>query len=215
MTSQFFNMKKIVDKKLERKKILEAVTKQDILDAAIKIVIRDGIQGLTMDKVAIEASVAKGTLYVYFKNKDQILEAAIDTCIEPLVNKLFAMLDSDLAPDRKMEKYALYNLQYFDDHKDLFRVLLYDRERTDSQQKHYHTDRYLHSIKKIARILEDGVQSGLFNHLNSTKVAAMFIEANIALIVQRLSSENFSNIEEDVRLIMSIFMTGMASEGRS
>jgi len=66
-----------IDKNQERKKVLEAFTRKDILDSAVGLLTRNGIQGLTMDRVAAEAGVAKGTLYVYFKNKEEILDAAL------------------------------------------------------------------------------------------------------------------------------------------
>jgi AcrR family transcriptional regulator len=201
----------MIDKKHERKKILEAVTKRDILEAVVKILTRDGIQGFTMDKVAMEAAVAKGTLYTYFKNKERILDAAIDISIEPLTKELGDLLDSDLAPNRKLEKFSDYLFKFFDTHKDLFRLLLYDRQQSHLKRRRYQTSRYWTFIEKTARVLDGGVQSGLFRDLDSSKVAAMFIEANIAVVIHRLWSEDSEHIEEDVGLISEVFLHGIAS----
>ena len=198
-----------VDKKQERKKVLEAFTKQGILDAAVGLLTRDGIQGLTMDRVAAEAGVAKGTLYVYFTNKEEILDAAVDASFDPLVREGSVLLDGDLAPDRKLEEFSLCNLRFFDEHRDLIRVLLYDRERTHSGKSRYTDGRYRTSVKRVANVLDDGVRQGLFSTLDSMKVAAMFIEANMGMIMQRIHDGISGDVEKDARQITNIFMEGL------
>jgi len=201
----------MVDKKHERKKILEAVIKKDILEAVVKILTHDGIQDLTMDKVASEAGVAKGTLYIHFKDKEEILEAAIEESLAPLVDELSMLLKSDLSPKVKLEQFSLSHLTYFDTHKELFRVLIYDYQQRQLQRSRYQNSRYWTFIKKVAGIIDDGVQSGLFHPFDSTKVAAIFIESNIAVVMQRLSSKSPGGIEEDVKFITDILMHGIGT----
>ncbi len=202
----------MINKKHERKKIIEAVTKRDILEAVVNTLTRDGVQGLTMDKVAMEAGVAKGTLYTYFKNKERILEAAIDISIEPLTKELVDLFDSDLAPDKKLENFSHYLFRFFDTHKDLFRILLYDRHRSHLERRRYQTTgRYWFFVEKTAKVLDEGIQAGLFRSLDSSKIAAMFIEANIAIVFHRLWSEDPENIEKDVELISEVFLHGIAA----
>jgi AcrR family transcriptional regulator len=61
----------ITQRRREREK---AQRREHILDCAEDLVIRDGLDGLSIDAVAKEAELAKGTLYLYFKNKEAILE---------------------------------------------------------------------------------------------------------------------------------------------
>ncbi|MEA1971159.1 MAG: TetR/AcrR family transcriptional regulator, partial [Thermodesulfobacteriota bacterium] len=161
--------------------------------------------------VAAEAGVAKGTLYVYFENKEQILEAAVDASFDPLVREVSVLLDGDLAPDRKLESFSLCNLRFFDEHRDLVRVLLYDRERTHSRKCRYTDSRYRTSVKQVANVLDDGAGQGLFPPLDSMKVAAMFIEANMGMIMQRIHDGISGNVEKDARQITDIFMKGLSS----
>jgi len=197
------------DKKQERKKALETLTQQGILDAVTALLVRDGIQGLTMDRVAVEAGVAKGTLYVYFENKEQMLEAAIYVSFDPLVRECSALLDGDLAPDRKLEGFSLCHLRFFDEHRDLIRVLLFDRERTHSGKSRYTDIRYRTFIERMAGVLDEGIRQGLFSPLNSMKVAAMFIEANMGMTMQRIHDGVSGDVEKDARQITNIFMEGL------
>lgn len=201
----------MVDKKHKRKKILETFTKQDILEAVIRVLTRHDIQGLTMDRIAREAGVAKGTLYVYFKNKKEIIESAVEASLAPLLEGLSNLLDSDLPPDKKLERFTFCHLSYFNKHRDFFRVLLYDRGRAHVRRSRYQTSRYWTFVEKIAKVIDDGIQSGLFHALDSSKIAAMLIEANIAVVVQRLSRKNSEHIEDDAGLITQVFLHGITS----
>ena len=198
-----------VDKKQERKKVLEAFTRQSILDAAVGLLTSEGIQGLTMDRVATEAGVAKGTLYVYFENKEQILEAAVDACFNPLVREGSALLNGDLAPDSKLEAFSLCHLRFFDEHRDLIRVLFYDREKVHSERTRFNDDRYWTSVQQVGDVLNEGVKQGLFSPLDSMKVATMFIEANVGLVMQRIHDGISGDVEKDAKQIIDIFMEGL------
>ncbi len=197
------------DKKQERKRALEAFTRQGILDAAVGLLTREGIQGLTMDRVATEAGVAKGTLYVYFTNKEEILDAALDASFYPLIRESFALLESDLAPDKKLAEYSLCYVKFFDEHRDLIRVIFFDRERINSGESHFTDSRYRTFVERVADVLDEGVRQGLFVPSDSMKVAAMFIEAHMGMVMQRIHEGISGDVEKDARQITEIFMEGL------
>ncbi|MBW2557722.1 MAG: TetR/AcrR family transcriptional regulator [Deltaproteobacteria bacterium] len=198
-----------VDKKQERKKVLEAFTKQGILDAVVGLLMREGMHGLTMDRVAAEAGVAKGTLYVYFTNKEEILDAALEASFDPLIRESFALLEGDCVPERKLEEFSLCQLRFFDKHRDLIRVLFFDRERMHSERDHYADSRYRTFVERVAGVLDDGVREGLFQPLDSMKVAAMFVEANMGMVMQRIHDGISGEIEKDAKQVTDIFMEGL------
>ncbi|MBN2398556.1 MAG: TetR/AcrR family transcriptional regulator [Deltaproteobacteria bacterium] len=197
------------DKKQERKKALETLTRQGILDAAIGLLMRDGIQGLTMERVAAEAGVAKGTLYVYFKNKEEILDAAVETSFDPLIGELSSLLNDDQTPDRKLAEFSLCHLRFFDEHRDLIRVIFYDRERIHSEKNHYTDERYRNIVQQVADVLDEGVRRGLFVSLDSTRIAAMFIETNMGMVMQRIHDGISGDVEKDAKQVTDLLMNGL------
>ncbi|MBC7628995.1 TetR/AcrR family transcriptional regulator [Ferruginibacter sp.] len=58
---------------IERKNIEKENRRQDILDAAVTVMKSHGLHGLSIDLIAHETNLAKGTIYLYFKNKEEIL----------------------------------------------------------------------------------------------------------------------------------------------
>lgn len=198
-----------VDKRKERKKFLDAVTRQDIIDAVAATLISEGMRGFTMDKVAAKASVAKGTLYTHFKSKEEAIEVTMDSIIEPLSVTLDTIAHSDMTPTEKLTKYTSLHFAFFDDHQDLFRVILYDREQANAPKERFQNSRYWQFVQKLAGIFEDGMHRGEFAPLPPLKISSMFIEANISLVMQRLANKVTGNIGEDVELVMGLFLRGI------
>ena len=71
-----------------RRKIQPAARRQAILDAALAVFAERGYEAARLDDVAARAGVAKGTLYLYFKDKEALFEALIRSAIDPIVERL-------------------------------------------------------------------------------------------------------------------------------
>ncbi len=75
-----------------RKRLAPEVRRASILDAATRLIVRPGAAGLTMDNVAREAGVARGTLYLYFDSIDGITAAVRDRYAQALIDQLGPLL---------------------------------------------------------------------------------------------------------------------------
>jgi len=194
----------------ERSDKWEAFMKESILGGVISVLTREGSEGLTMQRVAEEAGVAKGTVYSYFANKAELLEAAVQVSLEPLTRETRGILESKLDPGEKLRRLLARNLTYFEEHRDTFRVLLYERHKVLGKQTRFRTSRYHTVVDQTATVISEGIRSGQFRDLDPVKVATMLIEANISLIHRRLFTENPGSLEEDCNLILQIFLEGIS-----
>jgi AcrR family transcriptional regulator len=163
-----------------------------------------------MDQVATEAGVSKGCLYIHFRSKKELVESVKEACFEPLVDQLQNILNGPLAPDRKIESFVCRMLGYFDENRVLFRFLLEEREIAQSQVTRHKSSRYRNFVERMTGVLNDGVAAGFFRNLESKKVASMFIEAMIAMAARRLLDEDTGPVEEDTRLLIEVFLGGIA-----
>src|SRR5207248_9220517 len=78
---------------------------QRILDAAICVIAEKGFFQARVAEIAERAGVADGTIYLYFKNKEQILMAAIDApFVAFLVRAREAVADTTLSPEQRLRR---------------------------------------------------------------------------------------------------------------
>jgi TetR/AcrR family transcriptional regulator len=93
--------------------------RQAILDAAEKIMSEKGIQGLNMDLVAYETMLAKGTLYLYFKNKEEILAALTLKSRIILLKEMQTVTQKQELPIEQL-KEIIYTNYYFHKRQNLY-----------------------------------------------------------------------------------------------
>jgi len=183
--------------------------RQSIQEAVIQLMCREGLDAVTMERVAQEVGIAKGTVYLHYRDKQALLDAVKDSALTPLMERLDQLFDSELDPLRKLEAYSLRYLGYFDERRDLFRILLYEREVVRSSGQRFRGDRYRHLVDRCTRVIAEGVEDGLFRDVDPGKAAAMFVEANFAIMNQRLRGGSPTPVEDDARLISDIFLRGL------
>src|SRR5437762_9952054 len=95
-----------------------------------------------MESVAQEVGMAKGTVYLHYRDKQALLDAVKESSLDPMSDKLFEIFKSDMPADKKLQAYSMRYLTYFDDKRDLFRILLYEREIVRVQSSRYRANRY-------------------------------------------------------------------------
>jgi AcrR family transcriptional regulator len=194
-----------------RKSEWEALCRRGIQDAVVRILSRDGAQALTMERVAAEAGVAKGTLYLYFRDKKQLLASVKEESLSPMREELFAILDGQLPAREKLQQFVSRHLGYFDEHRDFFRVLLWDRQLAETTLRRQQSARFRAYMDKLAGAFREGSQAGVFRPLDPFKLAAMLIEADVAMIAQRLLQEAPAPVEEDARMLLDVFLNGIST----
>ena len=196
--------------KSDRKQLFNQITRKAIQEAVVNLVTRTGTRKVTMDQVAAEAGMSKGCLYIHFRSKKELLESVKTTSFKPLGDQLQEILNGSNTPKQKIEKIVLRLLGYFDEHRGLFRFLLEEREIAQSQAVRQKNSRYRNFVERIAKVLEEGVSTGLFYPMESKKVASIFIEAMIAMTARRLLEEDPDPLDEDARLLIQVLFQGIA-----
>jgi AcrR family transcriptional regulator len=199
----------------EEPKLWQEFKRQSIQAAVVRLMCREGLDSVTMERVAQEVGIAKGTVYLHYRDKQELLDSVKESSLEPLTAKLEQIFAGNAPAEKKLELYALRYLTYFDDNRDLFRILLYEREVTRVQGSRYRNDRYRKLLTSISKIVDDGIADASLREIDSRKVAAMFLDAVIAMVNQRLLADESAPVEDDAQLIAELFLRGLAAEPKS
>jgi AcrR family transcriptional regulator len=199
----------MTEPKIKRKHLLNQITRKAIQEAVVNLVTRTGTRKVTMDQVAAEARMSKGCLYIHFRNKKELLESVKAASFKPLGDQVQETLKGSLAPNQKIESIVYQLFSYFDENRGLFRFLLEEREIAQSQAMRQKNSRYRNFVERIAKVLDDGIATGMFRHMDSKKVASILIEAMIAMTARRLLEESPGPLDEDVRLLIQVLFQGI------
>jgi AcrR family transcriptional regulator len=188
----------------------QSFKRQSIQQAVIQLMCREGLPSVTMDRVAQEAGIAKGTIYLHYKDKQELLDDVKNSSLDPMITRMDEVFACDVSPDRKLQTYSQRYLQYFDERRDLFRILLYEREVVRVQSSRYQGNRYKHLVDQTARAIREGVKKKIFREVDERSIAVMFVEANVAVMNQRLINDSPRPVEDDAGIIADLFLSGLA-----
>lgn len=89
-----------------------------ILGSARRLLIRRGFQDIVLDDVAREAGVAKGTLFLYFKSKDELFSAAYADLVDQLALEMDRLLETGKTGKPLLEDTVRVVLDYFERNQD-------------------------------------------------------------------------------------------------
>jgi AcrR family transcriptional regulator len=202
--------------KEEREKKLRAMTREAIREAVISVMAESGQEGLTMQRIAEKAGVAKGTLYLYFNNKEDLLEDTIGWCYKSLVEGLEEIFDADIPPDEKMTQLFDFHHHYFREHQEIFRMLMVERNvdfvnKKEEEDEDENAKRFL---QEISDIIQEGIDKGVFKEMNATVVAHIMIESSRGLMLHVLKHGEAGNIdyEEVAGILKEILGKGFLAE---
>jgi TetR/AcrR family transcriptional regulator len=109
----------------ERKEREKEQRRNAIIDAAEQVFFSKGVDNATMEEVAERAEFSKGTLYLYFKNKDELLHAIIGRGLEMLYNMFKTAAEKE---EKGIDKIKAMGRAYFEFYKkepDYFTAMLH------------------------------------------------------------------------------------------
>lgn len=99
-------------------------TKRAIFDSAVKVFSSDGYDGATVDDVAANAGVAKGTLYYHFKGKEDLFNFIVKEGIALISCEVKKATEEIEDPMECLRVSVKVQLKYVYNNKDLFRVII-------------------------------------------------------------------------------------------
>jgi len=144
--------------------------RQEILEAAMTLFSQKGFERTTVDEIASSANVGKGTVYLYFDNKEQIFLAIIEKGLLELQELL---TDISHTQDfwQQVYKIVYTNLEYVEKHREFYRLFL--KERLNMKLlNHEETHRIImekHNMlhRLLTEFLQKGIDQGYLRPGNS------------------------------------------------
>jgi AcrR family transcriptional regulator len=176
-----------------------------ILDAARASFAHHGLRGTTMDDIARRARVAKGTVYLYYRSKEQILADALGDGIRGLHAETVPPLSGSEPIDVKLRRFFTAALTYFDRHRDFFYLCHSEldpalREQASAQLEAVYAAQ--------ARAWETALKDA--GVARPKPMAAMVVSLGFGLASQRVRGWRHGPVEADVAAATALLTKGLA-----
>ncbi|HEX5036547.1 MAG TPA: TetR/AcrR family transcriptional regulator [bacterium] len=133
-----------------------------ILDAAIRIFARKGFYNSTIADVAKVAEVAEGTIYLYFKNKDDLLISIFEHSMDLFIAEAQKELEGVADPKEKLQRFIALHLKLVQKNPELAQVLQIELRQSSKFMKEYEAGKLIDYLNVVRGILEEGQSQGVF-----------------------------------------------------
>jgi TetR/AcrR family fatty acid metabolism transcriptional regulator len=141
---------------------LKSEKRNRIIEAAVKVFAQKGFYLAKVSDVARAADVADGTIYLYFKNKDDLLISLFEQKMELILQRFQERLQEIVDPVEKLHNLVDLYFELIEEDKDLADVFQVELRQSTKFLKDYHNQKFLDFLSMIASIVQEGMDNGFF-----------------------------------------------------
>lgn len=138
-------------------------TRAKLVDVARQLFAKKGVEDTTMNDIAVASKKGRRTLYTYFKSKDQIYMAVVESELEMISGSMEKVAKKPVAPDQKI-------LDLITTHLDIVKMAVFrngtlradffrDIWRVEAMRKHFDEK----EIQLFRTVLQEGKEQGIFD----------------------------------------------------
>lgn len=171
--------------------------KELILDAADRLLAHFGYKKMTVEDIAREAGIGKGTVYLHFASKEDVVLSHVDRIVRPLFAELDAIAAQDLPAADRLRAMLVRRVMLRFDAAAPFTVslseVLSDLRAGVIERRQRH---FAREAKALAAMLQEGQRLGEFRPHNAAATARVLIAATNSLLPFSLSTAELGKRRE-------------------
>jgi len=190
--------------------------RQEIMSAARTLFIAKGLRNTTLDEIAEASAFAKGTIYNYFTNKDDLFLAIIQQLIDETSTATRAAINEAAEGTRaKFFAYALASVSQFHTNSEVFLMVMREHNQLDPKMIARFIDGFQEKLSLISEPLQADRSSGSIQSSDPQKLAVLFdgmIRTYCLMTSHELWPGNGQSPADVAELMVSVFFDGIESK---
>jgi len=191
----------------KQKAALDTLMRDDVYEHAMAVIKTEGLGGLTMERLATEIGISRGTLYNYFADKDAVIDFVEGRTIGTVLEAIEEVAASDLDTELKLTRIANWIFTaVYEDSALIIALSPIKQEHRHCEGKHERKRQAIHAIEGIIR---DGIEADLFKKLAPIVVTEIFVGSITGMIESMSLNGEFYKADAVVPTLMELFLGGL------
>ncbi|MDX2029891.1 MAG: TetR/AcrR family transcriptional regulator [Blastocatellia bacterium] len=181
-----------------------------ILRAAAKVFAQSGYFNAKVADVARAAGIADGTVYLYFKSKDELLTSIFTWAMGEFIGQAREMLAEAGDPREKLRRFAQLHFALLERERDIAIVLQVELRQSTKFMEQFSTTHLATYLQMLREIVVEGQRLGLFRaQMNPTVVAKFLFGALDEMATNWVLSHKKHSLTAMVEPVLDIFLNGV------
>jgi AcrR family transcriptional regulator len=195
--------------------VLAAYRRAALLGAAVRVFGERGFECATMERIAEEADVAKGTTYLYYRSKQSIYDAALSRGFAELDEQTREVIDRAPNFREAISAFMTARAEYFFEHRDFFRMYVSAMARQITSVKPRASELQA-MVDRQTRRLEQAVARAAarreIRQVDTAATAVAIFDLTRGLVARRMVSTGNVDLTEDVAFLSELVWRGLRRE---
>jgi AcrR family transcriptional regulator len=192
--------------------VLAAYRREALLRAAARVFGESGFDSATMERIAQEARVAKGTTYLYYRSKQSIYDAALGTGLSELDGQTRAAMEAAPSIREAITAFITKRAEYFVEHRDFFRMYVGAIARHITAAKSRPSE-FQSLIDRQTRRLQDAIERAVarreIRRVDPADTALAIFDITRGLVARRIISAGTRDLSADVQFLSDLVWSGL------
>jgi AcrR family transcriptional regulator len=180
----------------------------EILAAARKVFATKGFRDATVDDIAAEAGIAKGTVYLYYPSKKEMYLAALKQGLEELRQRTGAAMRAAAGAHGKLRAFVRTRMEYAEANRDFFRI--YHSEFGNLTNDSEFQQLYLQQAKSLETVLHTAARKGEIRRIRADFSAFLIYDMVKSVMIQRLLGRSTARLDDDIETVTELIWKGLA-----
>ena len=186
--------------------------RESILRAATRVFARNGYFNSKVADIARAAGVADGTVYLYFKSKEEILHSIFDQNMAEALAADRKLIGKLRDPREKLRRIATLHLERLGADRDLAVVFQVELRGSTKFMEEFSAAGFAEYLGLLRAIFEEGQRTGVFRKELNAKVAAkIFFGALDEMATNWIISKRSYKLEPMADVVMDVFLNGVSA----
>jgi TetR/AcrR family fatty acid metabolism transcriptional regulator len=184
-----------------------------ILRAATRVFARNGYFNSKVAQIARAAGVADGTVYLYFKSKEEILHSVFDQNMTAAIAAGRKLIEQTKDPREKLRRIARLHLERLGADRDLAIVFQVELRGSTKFMQEFSAAAFAEYLGLLRSTLEQGQRAGVFRReLNAKVTAKILFGALDEMATNWIISKRSYQLEPMAEIVMDVFLNGVSTE---
>jgi len=184
------------------------------LRAAVKVFARKGFFNSKVADIAREAGIADGTVYLYFKSKDEILHSVFDRAMEEFIAEGKREIEGIIEPDKRLQKIARLHLERLSADRDLAIVFQVELRGSTKFMEEFSGGGFAEYLDIIRQTIAEGQRQGVFRQdLKPVVCAKILYGALDEMVTNWILSKKSYPLAPMADEVLKVFFNGTRAVG--
>jgi TetR/AcrR family transcriptional regulator, fatty acid metabolism regulator protein len=190
--------------------------RERILEAAIKVFAAEGFYNAKVSQIAHEAGVADGTIYLYFKSKDDLLINLFEDRMERVNANLREAIDTESTAKARLKRIVKLHLQLVEQNRDMAEVISVELRQSSKFIREYSNPKFAEFLRTIAGAVVEGqrtgeLRTGIDPYVFARALFGALDEIALAWLVKHPGSKASIELPRAAEMLGDLFIDGLAA----